>query len=318
MEAVSQVCWVTGARGFIGRRVAKKLSQQGFRVLGVGHGSWPESEAKKWGVDVWLDGELSAANFNYLRSREGLPAFIFHLAGGSSVGVAYQNPLEDFNRTVRSAAELLEWIRQESPRSKVIMASSAAVYGNNYSGLIKETFATMPYSIYGYNKLAMENLCRSYGFNYGIESSIARIFSVYGKGLKKQLMWDICSKLSKDSTLLKLGGNGEECRDWIHVDDTVEAFLALRNVSSSSAPAFNLATGIGTSVRSIAECMMSAWNNGDSNSKYEILFDGQQRKGDPFSLIAEISNFKELENLPSRNLKEEIFAFVNWFKSLND
>ncbi len=313
-EVSNKICWVTGAFGFIGRRIGKELSQRGFQVLGLGHGHWPASESKRWGIESWLDGDLTASNLNFLRSKGGKPTAIFHLAGGSSVGAAFQNPLEDFNRTTYATAELLEWVRQESPNTRLVVASTAAVYGDGSAGQIKESQATVPFSIYGYNKLAMENLCRSYGFNYGLETAIARIFSVYGAGLKKQLMWDICSKLSEDATVLRLGGTGEEIRDWIHVDDTVVALTKLITITSDKTPVINVGTGIGTSVRSIAEKFIERWNAGISNTQCHLVFDGNQRAGDPFSLIADICPLNALGIQPSRQIDAEISAFVDWYK----
>ena len=91
----------------------------------------------------------------------GPPDYIFHLAGGSSVGASIANPYEDFSRTVATTAELLEWMRLAAQNATLVSVSSAAVYGAGHTGPIREEHALLPFSPYGYHKLMMENLCQS-------------------------------------------------------------------------------------------------------------------------------------------------------------
>ncbi|MEO0315744.1 MAG: hypothetical protein RI928_2200, partial [Pseudomonadota bacterium] len=78
--------WITGARGFIGRHLARQLAASGHRVAGLGHGAWPAAEAVAWGVREWLNGDVSASNLAQMQAAFGTPDGIFHFAGGSSVG----------------------------------------------------------------------------------------------------------------------------------------------------------------------------------------------------------------------------------------
>ena len=80
--------WITGTRGFIGRHLASWLSRQGHTVVGIGHGPWPTAEAQAWGVQRWLNGGIHASNLQQLLRDSGSPDYIFHLAGGSSVGAS--------------------------------------------------------------------------------------------------------------------------------------------------------------------------------------------------------------------------------------
>ena len=263
-----------------------------------------------------MDGGVTASNLSSLRAKGGNPHEIYHLAGGASVGLAYQNPLEDFNRTAYTAAELLEWVRQESPATKILVASTAAVYGNSQTQFIKESQLPDPYSVYGYNKLALENLCRSYGFNYGLKVAIARIFSAYGAGLRKQLMWDICTKLSENPSVLKLGGTGEEVRDWIHVDDAVLAMTKIIGIATDKTPAVNVGTGAGTPVGEIGRNFVVAWNAGSASANCRLEFDGKQREGDPFRLVADVSTLNGIGVRPSKQVSVGIQEFVDWYRNL--
>jgi UDP-glucose 4-epimerase len=130
--------WITGANGFIGRYLIGELAGAGDAVHGVGHGAFAESDRRRLGLKTWINGEIEAANLNALAAMHGPPSKVFHLAGGSSVGLSIELPLEDFSRTVASTGRLLEWLRNSAPDCLLVVASSAAVYGANHVEPISE------------------------------------------------------------------------------------------------------------------------------------------------------------------------------------
>ena len=114
--------WITGANGFIGRYLARYLADAGHTVHGIGHGAIHDSDRQRLGLQTWLNGEVDAANLNALAAGHGVPSEIFHLAGGSSVGLSIAQPFEDFSRTVASTARLLEWVRSSARECRLIVA----------------------------------------------------------------------------------------------------------------------------------------------------------------------------------------------------
>ena len=181
------------------------------------------------GLRTWLNGEIDATSLNAL-AVHGLPSKVFHLAGGSSVGLSITKPLGDFSRNVVSTARLLEWLRTSSPESLVVAVSSAAVYGADHHGPISESAAPAPMSPYGRHKLMMEQLCQSYAETFGMRTLVARLFSVYGPKLRKQLLWDICSRLQQNEQTLVLGGTGGEIRDWTDVRDVARLLTVIADL----------------------------------------------------------------------------------------
>lgn len=306
------VFWITGAKGFIGRHLAGKLRSTGNDVAGLGHGHWPD--ARDWGVSTWINGEITGGNLEILQRITGRPEVIYHLAGGASVGASLDNPRNDFAKTVDAASELLEWIRLESPDAKIIIASSAAVYGGAHSGRISETAPISPYSPYGYHKHLVEELCRCYGRHYGIQGAIVRLFSVYGQQLQKQLLWDLCCKLEENQGIVTLGGTGDELRDWTDVRDVVMALPIISQRVSELIPTINVGTGLGTPVRDVARMVGQAWaelSGVDAN----INFSGEARAGDPFSLIADVGLMKGSGVEAKISVESGAAEYVRWFAS---
>jgi len=305
--------WITGAHGFIGRHAAKAFADAGRSVIGIGHGAWPATEAREWGVSQWLNGDVASSNLNTLLSLGGMPDVVVHLAGGSSVASAIAQPREDFNRTVVSTMELFEWLRHESPATSVIAVSTAAVYGANNTGMIGENAALRPYSPYGFHKLIMESICESYGASYGLRSVIVRLFSVYGCGLRKQLLWDLCSRLSNDAGKTELAGTGGELRDWVEVSDVTAILSQVAAIASVEVPKLNVGTGLGTAVREIARHVIEAWR-GDTGAATELTFSGVSRPGDPFSLVALPQKMWDLGLSCKVAIPDGIGRYVAWFK----
>jgi UDP-glucose 4-epimerase len=306
--------WITGARGFIGRHLAARLAGAGQSAVGIGHGAWPAADAAQHGVTRWVNGDISSSNLHALGHDCGLPSVVYHLAGGSSVGAAIANPLEDFSRTVVSTSSLLEWLRQVSPETKLVVASSAAVYGTGHSGPIDEEAPGRPHSPYGYHKHMMEQLCRSYGTSFQLHSVVPRFFSVYGPGLRKQLLWDLCCKLQNSSSIVELGGTGDELRDWTEVSDVVAALVAAPALASVASPVLNVGTGIATPVRRIAAMVLDAWH--PRRSQDDLRFNGIARPGDPISLQADTRKMTTHGMTCAVRLEEGISRYVRWYQAL--
>jgi len=306
---------VTGAQGFIGRYLARELANCGWSVCGIGHGAWPDVEASRWGVGRWLSGEINRANLSLLQSEAGSPEVVFHLAGGASVAAAIQNPAEDFRKTVATTAALLEWVRVDSPNTAVIAVSSAAVYGSGHTGQISESVSSTPFSPYGYHKRMMEDFCASYAASFGIQSVIGRLFSVFGAGLKKQLLWDLCGRLSSGQNEITLGGTGDELRDWTDVRDVARALPFIADRCSGSHAAVNVGTGAATSVASIANHVADLWSARTGAARVAIKYSGVARPGDPFSLVANPTTLAQAGFRWQVDWQRGIADYVDWYLS---
>jgi len=300
---------VTGARGFIGRHLCAHLAAAGYRVVGLGHGAWLPQEYAASGLAAWHNGDVSHANLDVLAHEHGLPGGVVHLAGGSAVGPSFAQPAEDFRRSVGSASALAEWLRLHAPGAPVVLASSAAVYGATHAHRIAETAACAPFSPYGFHKRMAELALESYARNFGLRVALVRLFSVYGSGLRKQLLWDACTQLVQGEAPLALGGTGHELRDWLHVGDAARLLTLALELASSDAPVFNGGTGVATSVREVAECLCERWGGGVG-----VVFSGRSRPGDPPQLVADARRVLASGFQPHLDWRSGLADYVQWFR----
>lgn len=267
---------VTGAAGAIGGHVARQLLAEGGAVVGIGHGALPANVA----LTDWINGDISADNLDVLAARHGTPARIVHLAGGSSVGPSLSAPVEDFTRTVGGTVSLLEWIRLHAPDAAVVLASSAAVYGDARVVPIADDAPRAPLSPYGVHKNMMELAAASWAGNFGLRVAVVRLFSVYGPGLRKQLVWEVLNRLARGERRLALGGTGAETRDWLHIADAAAMLIAASDLASQQAPCLNGCTGAPVSVRDTVQALARGFG-----VDAELEFNGQRRAGDPLHLV---------------------------------
>lgn len=302
--------WITGARGFIGSHLARHLSADGWTVGGLDVAGWDGVNGE---FSFRHSGGVSLRSLENLGAVHGLPDAIFHLAGGSSVGASLAEPLRDFENTVGTTAALMEDVRKTCPGTSVVCVSSGAVYGPGHAGPIPESARPAPCSPYGHHKLMMETLCRSYAQAFELRIAIVRPFSVYGPGLRKQLLWDLCERLRRSETPIELGGHGGERRDWLHVTDVARLLAMSARLAGPSCPVVNGGTGVGTTVREVTRMVADIWG-----SRAPICFSGVKRAGDPESMVADTSVASALGFAPRIPLLEGIQETVRHYKSQLD
>jgi UDP-glucose 4-epimerase len=225
----------------------------------------------------WSGGEIDAARLDGL-THDARPDAILHLAGGSSVGPSLVDPDLDYQRTVASTQRLLDWMRRGAPDAALVLASSAAVYGDAAAVPIGEQALPSPVSPYGKHKLLMEVAARDSGF----KAASVRLFSVYGPGLRKQLVWELCDRLGRGARELKLDGTGAETRDWLHIEDAAAMLVDAIPLAQPEAPVFNGCTGTAVSVRDTARAILDGFG-----VQATLNFSGETRPGDPVHLVGD-------------------------------
>jgi UDP-glucose 4-epimerase len=295
---------VTGAQGTIGHYVALRLARQGYTVLGLGHAN-SHPQAIPLGTDLRLiDSDVTLAALRALPLR---PSVIVHCAGGSAVGAAIANPHLDYNRTVSSTADILEFIRTECSSAALVYPSSAAVYGSTDRIPMRTTDPVQPASTYGTHKLLAEQLVQDRARQCGIHAIIVRLFSVYGEGFRKQLLWDACRKITAGH--VEFFGTGNESRDWLHVSDTAELIHHAIAHASIACPIVNGASGQRTTVRAILDTLLEELSPGARPQ-----FCGSIRPGDPLHFHADIRQALDWGWCPTVPWTVGIRRYAAWFR----
>ena len=302
----NSIIWITGANGFIGKYLTQSLLDDNEHIVCFNKNIYTSSTI---GSKKNIAYKFSLKSMLYAMDKHGVPKKVYHLAGSPTVGQSFIDPHNDFISNVGTVETLLNALHGN--KTQIIFTSSAAVYGECKSKKINVDDILSPWSPYGHHKVIAEQLLKSYSnFNlFGI--TIIRLFSVYGAGLRKQLLYDICRKLSlsKKNDPLILSGTGHEKRDWIEVNDVISVLKNLDDAQSGSVNIFNLGTGVSYEIQDIASKLVFKWGG----SK-EIIFDETKRNGDPYSLVSDPRSLPPNFNKKT-SIDEGIERYLSWFKS---
>jgi len=294
---------ITGAAGFLGRYVARQFATAGWRVIGVDNLA-PEEIQFRPGT-AYHQLSLPDPSLADLLAAER-PKACVHCAGKASVPLSMEEPAADFRSNTVLTFELLELLRKRAPGCRFLLLSSAAVYGNPASLPVYETHASVPLSPYGYHKRQCESICEEFSRVYGLATTCVRIFSAYGPGLKRQVIWDICERVLRGDRL-NLHGTGDESRDFVHAADIARALEMLARISPGEADIYNLATSREVTIRELATLITTFLETGNV-----VEFDGKVRPGDPLNWRADVSKIRALGFEPAVSLEQGIRTVATW------
>ncbi|MFZ5910088.1 MAG: NAD-dependent epimerase/dehydratase family protein [Chloroflexota bacterium] len=294
---------VTGVAGFIGQHVACLFSRQGYEVIGIDILSPGNVSLAGLNLSHYFQLQLPDANLSEILKGYEIEACI-HCAGRASIAESVSDPVPDFYGGVPTTFEILNALRLHRPKSKFVFLSSAAVYGNPERLPIPESTPVNPISPYGFHKLQCELLCKEFSQVYGLRTASLRIFSAYGPGLRRQVVWDIFQK-ALTNRVLRLQGTGNESRDFIHVEDISGALMNVVKYGLFEGEVYNVATGREVKISELAEIILMTLE-----IKKPIIFDGIVPAGVPQNWRADISKLQDLGFFPTIVLEQGIKDFV--------
>lgn len=290
---------VTGADGFLGTSLCRQLEQRGCRVS-----RWvgPRGNAAE-GAD-FTHADLSRIG----TWMDSFPAgvVVFHLAGRASVPASLTDPLESKAQNFDTTLNVLEAARRAG--ASVLLASTGAVYADSGSNVWEEADLTAPRSPYAAAKLAGENFAAAYACSYNMQIWTARLFSVYGPGMRGMAMRDFVARLIADPARLMIRGNGEQVRDYIHVQDAAAALIHI----AERAPAgiYNVGSGEGVSVLQLARMLATACGHPDC----AVEPDGANLPGEPHIMRANISRLTALGFQSKIDFEQGLAETVGWLQ----
>ncbi len=216
---------VTGAAGFIGSALARRLINEGHHVVTIDNLSTGKKENIPEGCEFYYGNDYDKNIIEKIYKYDF--DAIFHIAGQSSGEISFENPVYDLETNTVSTLLLLNMAKKKNIKH-FIYASSMAVYGDHPEEVVDENSKTEPKSFYAVGKLASENYMRIYS-KFGIRCAALRFFNVYGTGQNldnlKQGMASIYLAMALNDKHINVKGSGDRFRDFVHVDDVVDACI---------------------------------------------------------------------------------------------
>ena len=299
---------ILGAAGFIGRHISRELALSGYHVVGVDRGSF--SSSAQWGVSEFHCFEVSKNNLKALTRREPFE-LVVNCVGSPSVGLSLTHPGEDFDLNVRIWSDVLEFVRLSHPKAHVVLLSSAAVYGESKTLPNRIQDLPTPVSPYGSHKFLAEQMGETYARNYQMRISAVRFFSIFGEGLKRQLLWDALLKFDQKKPIFF--GTGLERRDWLHVEDAARLIVAIAKSETLEHGGYSVFNG-GSGTSETNHALLSALASGYGFDE-PIQFNNVVKVGDPKEYRAEISESLALGWKPKVSIAEGVHRYVAWFRN---
>ncbi len=287
---------ITGGAGYIGSHIAKYFQETGiepvvFDDLSTGH-AW----AVQWGP--LIKGDLSDAKRLRAALREHQIDAVVHLAASTSVGESMALPGKYYKNNLANTLTLLECMREAGVR-RIVFSSTAAVYGTPNTGTISEAHPTLPTSVYGETKLAVENALRWYGYLHKFRWVSLRYFNAAGadhEGILGEchspethlIPLAIHTAMGHRNDLEIYGTDypthdGTAVRDYVHVNDLASGHRAALDYLFAGGGSFacNLGTGTGHSVREVVDAV-------ERVARVQVpVRESERRVGDPPTLVAD-------------------------------
>jgi UDP-glucose 4-epimerase len=300
---------VTGGSGFIGSNLVKKLILDNNEVVVIDNLSSGFINNIDYLNDVkFINGDIR--NINDVKKAINGVEVVFHLAASVGNKRSIDFPSLDSEINVLGTINILDECVREGVR-KIVTSSSAGIFGELKTIPIKEDHPIEPDSPYGCSKLCAEKMCLSYSKLYDLEAVCLRYFNVYGPNQRFDAYGNVIPifvyKMLHNETII-VYGDGNQTRDFVHVDDVVQANINSAN-SSGVSGAFNIASGQRVSINQLINLITENYKN-----EFKIEF-VNKRPGDVLHSLADISSARNDINFnPIVTLEKGIKDYVNWAK----
>ena len=300
---------VTGGAGFIGRHIVEALvGEHTVRVLDDGSSGTPASLPEEVTV---IDGDVREPEtvVEAVRSAD----CIFHQAALVSVAKSIETPDLSSDINVTGTMNVLEAARKANAR--MVLASSASIYGHPTQLPIDESHPTHPLSPYGVDKLTADHYTRVYGDLYDIETIALRYFNVYGPGQAGGDYAGVIAVFIKQALAgedITVHGDGEQTRDFVFVDDIVDANVAAATITDETAfgEAYNVGTGTSITIRELAELIQSL-----TDTSTDIVH-VSGRSGDIDQSEADITKIQQaFDYEPSVSIEDGLEQTIGWYET---
>ncbi len=299
---------VTGGAGFIGSHVVDRLLQEGHEVIVVDNlVTGKRKNVPKAAQFYKLDVEHAKLERVFRNER---PSTVMHLAAQMNVRRSVEDPMFDAQVNVLGTLNVLEQASRHGARKVIFASSGGAIYGEQHAFPAPETHVTQPLSPYGISKLCGEHYLSYYSQMSGIQVVSLRYANVYGprqdpEGEAGVVAIFVQKMLHREQPVVN--GNGRQTRDFVYVDDVVEANLMAMGPEVQGT--YNVGTGVETSVSDLFHLLVDL-----TKSDFKEVH-GPAKKGEQLRSVIDPTKIRtELGWEPKFDLREGLRRTVEYFR----
>ncbi|MFA9373716.1 MAG: NAD-dependent epimerase/dehydratase family protein [Poseidonibacter sp.] len=280
---------VTGANGFIGRALTKKLTDKKYNVMELNSS----------------DGDISVIDLIKKYSTIHID-YIFHLASRTFVPDSWDDPISFYKTSVIGTNNILELCRNKNIALTFV---SAYLYGAPVKLPISEDDPIQPNNHYANSKYMAENLCKFYSEQHDLKVTIARPFNIYGKEQKENFLIPYIIDQVLNSSVIKVK-DLQPKRDYVYLDDFINGLLNTIE-SKEKFSVYNFGSGIELSVKEVINIVQKI-----ENTNKKIYSEEIERKNEIMNVVADISKAKENLNwVPNYTFEEGILEIIKDIKN---
>jgi UDP-glucose 4-epimerase len=314
---------ITGGLGFIGSSLAIRLVELGADVTLV-DAMIPEYGGNLFNIEPIRD--RVTVNFGDICDRLAMDwlvrekDYVFHLAGQVSHVMSLTDPFPDIEYNIKGTTVVMEAIRRHAPQAKVVFSGTRGQYGSAVRLPVDEDAPTNPKGIYEISNLTAEKIIEVYHNIHGIHSVLLRLTNVYGpRAQMKHSQYGVVNwfvRLALDGETIKLFGDGSIRRDFLYVDDCVDALLMSAACDAAGGQIFNVGIDQPTNFLELAETLIEVAGTGRWTFAPFTPERKAQEPGDFYSDIAKIR--RVVGWTPTTSLRDGLAATVDYYRRHRD
>jgi UDP-glucose 4-epimerase len=301
---------ITGGAGFIGSHLSAALLRKGYVITVFDNLSSGKLENLKEIIEdpnvTFIKGDIR--DQNALEEAFEEVNCVIHLAALVDVTASVNDPISTNEINVSSMLNVLRKAVHKKIR-RLVFSSSAAVYGDAKTLPITEQAPAEPISSYAASKLAGEAYCKAFENSYGLSSVVLRFFNVFGPRTPSNAYSGVITKFlqnSKKNEALTIYGDGEQTRDFVYIDDIVNALILALENKKASGKVFNICTGRPSTITGLAKAVQETMK-----TKSQIIY-APERKGEIKCSYGDPSEAKrELGFTAKTTLKEGLISLLS-------
>jgi UDP-glucose 4-epimerase len=306
---------VTGGAGFIGSHLADRLLVDGFAVTVVDNFATGSRRHLPEGATL-LEGDVRERAFvDDVFANERFDA-VFHVAGQASIRLSFSDPEADLATNVLGTVNIVRAC-SDTGVQRLVHASSMTVYGEPERVPTPEDVACVPVSYYGVTKYAAERFVHVTGARSDVELAVTslRMFNVFGPRQSIENPYQGVLAIFIGNVMrgepITIHGDGEQTRDFVFIDDVVDAWMCVFDAPEAYGAVFNVGSGRETSVKELADSVLGAF--GESRATWDVCSEAAQL-GDQRRAAADTTAIERLGWRRSSTLTDGMSRTVSWAK----